>query len=80
MSNNDLRQRVLGYEDDDLIQRAWDEFLGFEASAEVKAEVRRDIEEAEEQLLNFSVLSGEGRGRLRQFLFNKLCQDRRLGR
>ena len=76
-SRDDIRAGILRYEDDELVQQAWDEFAAFEARDDVKEPLRRDIEDAERHLRDAVVLSGEGRGRLRNFLYTKRRQDKK---
>jgi AcrR family transcriptional regulator len=70
-----LQAEITELEDDDLVAAAFEEFwetFGNDEtiSAFVRARVLKDLEEAEAQLRDEIVLSREGRGRLRRFLFN----------
>lgn len=74
---DDIRAEVNAYEDDELVQTAWDEFDQFAATQDVKRDIESDLREAEEELSRHVVLSRQGRGRLRSFVLNKRLQDSR---
>lgn len=77
--NGRWRERILAeiiaYEDDELIQQAWNDFAEWEASDKAKEDLERDLKDAVRQLSDLVVLSQQGRGRLRSFLFTKRVQD-----
>lgn len=68
---------VNGYEDDELVQAAWEEFADISGSWDwdLVEDLRADIEEAETELDEKVVLSKRGRGRLRNFLLTKRLRD-----
>jgi hypothetical protein len=78
-SDDDLRDEIYGYSDLDLVQVAWEEWADFDADERIKAQLGSDLREAERQITEHVVLSMQGRGRLRKFVFNKRRQDRRRG-
>jgi hypothetical protein len=70
MSDDSLRKLINAYEDEQLVEVAWNELDRWKAEETVKLHVRKDLEEAEWQLRQAVVLSPEGRNRLRRFIFN----------
>ena len=77
-----LRAEIHQLEDSELVQAAFDEYWeDFGANDDIDPIVRRqtleDLREAKRELDVQIVLSTEGRGRLRSFLFN---ERRRCGR
>jgi hypothetical protein len=70
MSDDSLRKSINAYEDEQLIEVAWNELDRWKADEAVKLHVRKDLEEARLQLSEAVVLRPEGRSRLRRFIFN----------
>jgi hypothetical protein len=75
-----IRREIDAYEDDDLVKEAWIEFHDWEADVDLKRDTEADLVDAERQLSEHVVLSGEGRRRLSTFVFNKRWQERKPGR
>jgi hypothetical protein len=81
MSDDSLRKSINAYEDEQLVEVAWNELDLWKADETVKLHVREDLEEAEWQLSEAVVLRPEGRSRLRRFIFNVRSHDgKRRGR
>ena len=77
-----LRAEIAEYEDDELVEIAFDEFwegIGSDENVDprLRLEILDDLRQAERQLEGRVALGREGRGRLRSLLFNMRLQRER---